>query len=863
MKKQIIFIILLIGLVAGNFNAHAQSMGQAGTITGTVADPSGGVVPGAKVEIKNFMTGYDRTETSDASGNFRFLDVPPNNYHLQVVAKGFQTFQQDLNVRTSVPIHLNVQLRLAAESTTVDVHSDNESMIENVPTAHTDVDSSVFSKLPTTSPGSGVSDAITLATPGVVADSNGFFHPIGDHAQTGFSVDNQPITDQQSKLFSTSLPLNAFQSMEVIAGAPPAEYGDKTSLVVNAITRSGVGAKKPFGSLSLNYGSFGTYGENFSFGFGNLKAGNFLVADTVRSGRYLDTPEFSPLHGKGNGETVFDRIDYEPTAHDFFHLNLFFARSWFQTPNTFDQQASGQDQRQQIRSFNLAPGYVHIFGTSATLTVSPFFRHDEVQYFPSLDSAADLPATIRQTRFLSNLGIKADIAYVHGIHNLKVGAQLQHTFLSENFRLGITDPTFNPICLNVDGHPVVDPQFTNPRQCAGAGFTVNPGLSLGLIPFDLSRKGSLFGFLDHTDVKEEAFYVQDSITWGGANIQAGLRGDIYRGLSAASSIEPRIGLSYLFKPTGTVLRLAYSRFFETPYNENLILSSATGAGGLATNVFGAFGVTPLEPGRRNQFNAGFQQAVGKHVTVDASYIWKYTDNAYDFDTLFSTPVAFPIAWRKSKIDGLSVRVNLAEIKGFSAFTVLGHTRSRFFGPEIGGLIFNSPINSFVFRIDHDQVLQQTTNFRYQYKKNGPWVSFIWRYDSGLVAGSVPDLDTAFSLTADQQAAIGLFCANTFATVTGPLTGCPSGLVAGATRLRIPASGTESDDTNPPRIAPRHLFDVGFGIDNLFHTDRPRFTLRLTAVNITNRVALYNFLSTFSGTHFVTPRGYTAELGIVW
>jgi hypothetical protein len=66
--------------------------------------------------------------------------------------------------------------------------------------------------------------------------------------------------------------------------------------------------------------------------------------------------------------------------------------------------------------------------------------------------------------------------------------------------------------------------------------------------------------------------------------------------------------------------------------------------------------------------------------------------------------------------------------------------------------------------------------------------------------------------------------------------------------------------NPARIAPRNMFDAGAGIDNLFHTDKVKWTLQLTAVNITNEVALYNFLSTFSGTHFVSPRSYTVELG---
>ena len=81
-------------------------------------------------------------------------------------------------------------------------------------------------------------------------------------------------------------------------------------------------------------------------------------------------------------------------------------------------------------------------------------------------------------------------------------------------------------------------------------------------------------------------------------------------------------------------------------------------GGLA-NTFGAFGQQSLQPGTRNQYQTGLQQGIGSHIVVDANYFWKYTTRAYDFDTLFNTPITFPIEWRKSKIDGVSVRVNLA------------------------------------------------------------------------------------------------------------------------------------------------------------------------------------------------------------
>ena len=106
---------------------------------------------------------------------------------------------------------------------------------------------------------------------------------------------------------------------------------------------------------------------------------------------------------------------------------------------------------------------------------------------------------------------------------------------------------------------------------------------------------------------------------------------------------------------------------------------------------------------------------------------------------------------------------------------------------------------------------------------------------------------------------GLYCGNQVPTLTSPLTSCAPSQY-GSTRIQIPAPGTENDDHNPPRIDARNLFDIAVGCDNLFHNDRYKWSLRFTVINITNKVALYNFLSTFSGTHFVTPRVYAAELG---
>jgi hypothetical protein len=859
-RRMLWVLLFCLSFLALGATSSAQTAGTAGTIHGVVTDPTGAVVPDAVVEIHNPVSGYKLTTKTDAAGEFSFVNVPLNPYHLSVSKEGFQTTAQDVSVRSSVPIELKISLTLGKASETVTVESGAADLMENTPTAHTDVDRTLFTRLPIESASSSLSSVVTLATPGVVADSNGLFHPLGEHADTSYSVDNQPITDQQSKVFSNQLPLDSIQSLEVVSGAPPAEFGDKTSLVIRVVTRSGLNQNKPTGAVTASYGSFGTVNSGFNAALGGPQWGNFISASGLNTGRFLDPPEFLALHGRGNAENVFDRIDFQPRQPDSFHLNLGYTRSWFQIPNTFDQAAVAQDQRQLLRTFNIAPGWTHLFSPNTLLSVTAFVRQDRIGYFPSSDPFSDLPATLAQSRHLTNAGFRSDLSYVKGAHNVKAGIQYSHTALAENFLFGVTDPGFNAVCVDANGNPDTNPTPTDPNQCAAAGFFPNPDFLPGLLPFDLTRGGNLLNFRASDAIKQVALYVQDNITLGNWAFNVGLRGDIYRGLTDADSAQPRLGAAYNIKRTNTVLRLSYARVFETPYNENLLLSSSTGAGGLGSAGFGGFGQQPIEPGRRNQFNAGFQQAFGRYLLVDGEYFWKYTQNAYDFGVLFSTPLAFPISWRKSKIDGFGIRINFPDFHGLTAYSVLGHTRSRFFGPEIGGLIFNSPVDASVFRIDHDQAFQQTLHVRYQATKRLPWVAFSWRYDSGLVAGSVPDFATALGLTADQQAAIGLFCGSQFATLSNPIASCPAGTPRGATRIRIPADGTADADTNPPRVAPRHLFDAAVGIDDLFHGDRFKWSLRFTAVNLTNKVALYNFLSTFSGTHFVTPRSYTAEVG---
>ena len=958
-SKPLLIASVAVGVcLVGSF-AHAQSGSNSGSISGTVLDPDGAVVVNATVEIQDPVSHFDRSATTDKSGSFSIPNVPFNPYHMTVNAQGFAPTAKDVQVRSVVPVTVNISLAVLGSMTSVTV-TDAGDLLENDSTFHSDIDRDSFARIPLESATSGMSALVTQSTPGVAADSNGLFHGIGDHASNSFSIDGQPITDQQSKVFSNQIPLDSVQSLEVISGAPPAEYGGKTSVVIVATTRSGQGVSPPHGSVTASYGSFGTSNVEAELAYGGKSWGNFISANGLSAGRFLDPPEFGVFHDKGNEENLFDRVDYQLTTADSIHLNFGYSRSWFQTPNSLDAQNATPwygldgimpqmalngigpdgniigptDQRSKIGTFNIAPSWTHVLNTHAVSTVGAFVRRDDYNYYPSSDPFADLgpPSLQRQSvgqnRTLTNAGFRTDLSYVNGIHQIKAGATYEQTFLNENDTLGIVDPTFNAPCItdvypttSVNPYPWVAVPGLTPADCPGmtgplqANIASNPNApanagpppgappnatgypsalyplySTILAPYDLSRGGTPYTFNGHTDVKEIALYVRDNITKGNWSLNLGLRGDRYNGITVGEQLEPRVGAAYNIKQANTIVRISYARTLESPFNENLILSSI----GCSNPVLAPLLIctapvaNPLSPGFRNEFHAGLEHAFGKYLVFSGEWISKYTHNGFDFSVLGNTPITYPIEWHNSKIPGYAGRVSVPEIHGFSALMVFSSVAARFFNPQVAGAgaTVGGPPGT-PFRIDHDERFNQTTHFQYQPWKRGPWLGFNWRFDSGMVAGATPCYGTVANsndcpqsviingvdnvsmmaanvgyvpLSADQEAEAGFICNGVRATPTVPLPyNCPASQF-GSPLIKVTAPGAEQDDKNPPRIAHRNLFDMSVGHDNLFHGDKYKVGAQLTVINLANDFVLYNFLSTFSGTHYVTPRALTASIG---
>ena len=190
LRRVALWYVFLV-LPFAHTTLSAQSI-NSGTVLGVIKDQTGSVVPGAKVNLKNPVTGYEQNTITDAAGAYRFNNIPQNNYRLTAEASGFAPAIRTLDVRSSLPMVADISLEILSASTALNVTASG-AMVETDPSTHQDVDRSAFLKLPVFDPGAQLSQAILASSGGVAADANGFFHPLGDHAQTSYMIDGQPI----------------------------------------------------------------------------------------------------------------------------------------------------------------------------------------------------------------------------------------------------------------------------------------------------------------------------------------------------------------------------------------------------------------------------------------------------------------------------------------------------------------------------------------------------------------------------------------------------------------------------------------------------------------------------------------------
>lgn len=773
------------------------------TVSGKVTDPTGAAIPSARATLSNAVTRFSRQIDTQADGSFVLTNIPFQSYQLTIEREGFVTSTQALSLRSNIPTVVDVKLEIAANMQSVVVSAVDKMMLVSPEDTGTraQMNQGDIEKMAIQTGNRGL-EAVIVTFPGFQQNANGAIHPRGAHNQMTFVIDGMPISDQLTGAFANAVDPSIVQTVDLYTGNVPAEYGNKVAGVANITTKSGMGTGRLFtGSFQASAARFDTLGQVTQVAGEKGKFGYSASVNTMKTHRYLDAVSLDNMHNGGHSTRAFTRLDYTASEKDVFRLNLMAGDSPFELANLRSQQANGMDQRQLMRDFSTALGWVHTINARSTYETNVSWRNASALLF---DSAGDTPVTASQARRLGTFTIANRYNLLYGRHNLRMGFDAQHFGMRENFTLGLTDPNFN-----VPG--------TN-------GF--NPAL----LPHDLTRGGSRFYFGDQGAGRLLSGYFQDNVNFGRFHLSLGLRYDSYSFLVHGIQWQPRIGVSYDLKETGTVLRASYSRLYQTPVNENLLLSNSPQAAVLTPPAVqealgGAYVL--IRPERQNFYEVGLQQAVAKRLSAGVTFYHKDGWDQADNNNFFNTGIIFPISLAKIRVNSIEGRLVVPQMKGFSGTLSITHSRAISTPPFTGGLyVGNDAVVAFSsgpFVIDHDQKLAVQGILTYTGRK-GFYSTLSMRYDSGLVANpSDPEEVAKDPDYSDLLPYVNLL-------------------------------------SNPARVRPRTITDVVAGYVRS-KEGRPLWEASVQVSNLFNVTALYNFQSIFVGTRVVQP--ITAGVKLRW
>ena len=773
----------------------AASMGG-GLVQGRVLDDQGKAVAGAELILSNPVSGYRQAVRTNRQGAFSFLNVPFNTYHLDTQAAGLMPGHLDIDVHSQLP--LTVPVTLKPEGAVV-VVEENLRLIEDHPSVHLDIDKSTIERTPAAVQ-SRAMENILLATPGFIPDENGRFHFRGSHGQMTYVIDGIPVSDQLHATFSNSLDPSQVESMEVITGGISAEYGGKPVVVVNLTTKSGLGTPDGFeGEASMGVSRFRTAEAGFSARGGKDAFGWFVSGAASESDRFLDPVNFENLHNHGTTQRLFSRFDWILGSQDTLRFSLSGGRTERQVANLASQEARGQNQRAATSDVNTSLTWAHLFSATQSLEASVFYRASRAELTPSRELADGFTAA--------------------GQVDVPTWAKQDRTLDNQGIQVSFTQQWGAGNLLKAGLQHIEYPLHER------FGFAITDdslvsGPSDPLFPYTPAGGGHLFQFDAGLRPRLTSAYVQNDLHLGAFFLALGLRHDTYTVADIADNqLQPRLGLSYRVDATGTVLRVSYDRLMILREHENLALSLSQQAWDLGP--YAGTPRQPLRPEHQDSFSYGVEQQLGKAGRVMVEYWEKRSRNAGDNAQFLNTGVLFPVAADRGIFRGMNLRLDLVPVNGWSGYLSLGRTRAIFQAPLVGGLQLDAPAAApgERFLIDHDQKLSAQVGLVYE--QGGLTAQVVGRYDSGLVAS-------------DPSVVAG-----------------NSDYAFGTQYVRLDAEGTW-------RVRPRTTWDLSLG-KAWQVTPRRRLSLGLDLLNATNEQGLYNFLSTFGGTHVTPPRTLAAHV----
>jgi outer membrane receptor protein involved in Fe transport len=704
LTKHSVFIpCVLLCLWVCDTPSFAQSEG---TIQGLVlAKADQTLLPDARIILQGDGI-RDRLETSaHKEGRFVFPRLSSGRYVLLVEHAGFKERRYELLLRPREVQNVTLELELRQLQESLDVRS------ESIPTTHSPGSTLLNAESIETLPlpqRSNLPDVIASSSPGMIRGHDDFVHIRGSEIALNPFINGVSFWENPHAVFSAGLGADYIQSVNVMTGGFPAEYGNRFGGVLDVVTKSGFNMNNT-GSITMGAGSALRHNAGVEFGGHTDRLAYYFNVAAFESARFLSPPDARSIHNTGRGARSFLQFDFLANSHNSLRLVLMGDGTNFEIPKSARDAVLRPelDSFQRTRSQSLIASWDHIHSEHTFVQTSFYQKASQTRLLPNSDRYGAKAEAVRR---LGTFGVKSDITRFFGSHTVKGGVDLVLLRPDEQLYY-LSQPWIDFTHVVGEGHI----HFRGPN--AGAGVP-RPVL------FSEKQTGG-----------QASVYLQDKVQLTQTlTADIGMRYDAYSLAISASHFSPRLNLANKFR-TGTVLHGSYNHFFVPPPVENVLLNSA----GL-TRLISEIGrpLPSLRPIVEDQVEVGVMQPLGRYLKAGLTGYYRVSDNPVH-TVLFPDVRIYGYAnFDKGKAYGMEARVDLAEIPDLGISSYLNYALGRvwFFNPITAGFTTEAAhINEAGrFLAPMDQTHTLTSGMTYRHRKAGLWTSLTLEYGSGTPAG---------------------------------------------------------------------------------------------------------------------------------
>jgi len=778
-----------------------------------------------------------QTVRSEPNAEVVLRDVPFGSYTVVVSSDSLLLAEQQLDVRSPVPIRMTIKALKEYHLGEVTVTEPVGNLVSSATATHTVYTTSQIDQLPAASADKKI-EAILLNTPGVVPDEDGRMHVRGEHAQLQYVVDGIPITADLSRVYSSLLNPQFAKTVDIRTGSLDPEYGVATSGVLAITSKSGFD-KPLFARGAVQYGSFGQKGTTVELG-GNLhnQSAFYATASLNESDRYLDPISgFAPIHDYGRSESVFGKFNSVLGKSADLNVLAMYDHTLYDVPNS--TTTSIQDQRQSLDDYTAGARLNVQIQEQSLLSFLAYARSGSAEItsggLKEISNAADLARAIQENekffiggdrnaqQYGGQVEYSSRIVTSGASHEIKLGVAGEIYPLSEFFTFAVTNPALSDSSL--------------------------PGGDIRYRAIDITQGGQPFLVDQSKQGSRYSAFVQDDLGFGKWRLGFGARFDDFDLFANESYFSPRINAAYLLEDD-LVLRASYNRIVMQAPLENILVSSSDQARTLAGQNQGST-PTRVTSERSHVFELGAGYHLNDYVNLDLTGYSKLIDDFLVNVELGNSGVIFPVNLKQGIVAGGELRAQLHDWNNLYGSLSFSTCLSEGLKPDDGsspiaaGLIMGEEGQSYShpfagessFFTEHNQLFTAVLNLGYRFS---PVLTATLggRFDSGLPF----DLADKNGVGLDEQAS----------RIELERRGYSDAVI---NLLSLSSDKPGSPDKS---VAPHAVFDIGL-FANLRSVVSLPLKCSVTVLNVLNTQYLFKFESSFGGTHFGVPRTVLLKL----